>query len=546
VRPVELSATGIGTPRNVVGEKGKGPRRPAGDSISGAGPFSPVSQRTVADLLREGLAAHPDRTLLVNEDPLGEVTSFSWREVIEHSAGVARALAEAGAEPGDRIHLHLSNRPEFLFAWFGAALSGLSIVPTNTNATAAEIGFIVGHAGTRISVTEDAHLETVDAVYADVAGATVLCCEREDLLSAVAADPGAAARSEDELGIIYTSGTTSRPKGAIVTNANYLFVGEVYAKATALTPEDRLLVALPLFHANAQYYSTMGALTARATIVLVPRFSASRYLHQCAAHGATVGSLFSAPIRMILAQGSSARTRDHFLRVVFFAQNLSEAELERWELEVGAPLAQMYGMTETIGPPLMNPIWGVRKHHTVGRVTLGYQCRVVDEEGRDVGPGERGELWVGGVPGVSLIAGYLHDEKATAAAMADGWLRTGDVVAVDEDGYFAFVDRNKDMIKRAGENVAAGEVEAVLLDHPAVAEVAVVGVPDELREEAIIAFVVPAGESASAAELIEWCAARLAKFRVPSEVATVSELPRTPVGKIQKHLLRAEYLDSGS
>lgn len=511
--------------------------------MSEAGLFSPVSLRTVADLLREGAAAHPDRTLLVNEDPAGKTTSFSWREVLEHAGGVAARLAAAGAEPGDRIHLHLANRPEFLFAWFGAALAGYSIVPTNTGATAEEIGFIARHAETRISVTEEAYRKTVEAVHGE-SGVPVLCCERDDLLAATGGDPGTAGDPGDELGIIYTSGTTSRPKGAIVTNANYLFVGEVYAKAVALTPDDRLLIALPLFHANAQYYSTMGALTARATIVLVPRFSASRYVRQCAAHGATVGSLFSAPIRMILAQDVAARTRDHQLRAVFFAQNLSEAELEQWEREVGAPLLQMYGMTETIGPPLMNPIWGRSKHDTVGRVTLGYTCRVVDDEGRDVEPGERGELLVGGVPGVSLIAGYLHDEAATAAAMGDGWLRTGDVVRVDEDGYFAFVDRNKDMIKRAGENVAAGEVEAVLLDHPGVAETAVVGVPDEMREEAIIAFVVPRGDPVAAAELIEWCAARLAKFRVPSEVQTVSELPRTPVGKIQKHLLRADYLDS--
>jgi crotonobetaine/carnitine-CoA ligase len=504
--------------------------------------LSPVSLRTVADLLREGVADHPDRTLLVAEDPRGEVTSYTWGEVVEHASGVAALLAGAGVEPGDRVHLHLANRPEFIFAWFGAALAGYSIVPTNTAATPEEIAFIAGHAETRLSITEAAFLKTVEGVRGDPGA--VLSCERDDLLAAVAADPGTAVDPGDELGIIYTSGTTSRPKGAIVTNANYLYVGEVYAKAVALTPEDRLIVALPLFHANAQYYSTMGALTARATIVLLPRFSASRYVRQCAAHGATIGSLFSAPIRMILAQGDSARTRDHKLRAVLFAQNLTDAEHEQWEREVGAPLMQMYGMTETVGPPLMNPIWGRHKHDTVGRVTLGYSCRVVDEEGRDVAVGERGELLVGGVPGISLIAGYLHDEAATEAAMGDGWLRTGDVVAVDEDGYFAFVDRNKDMIKRSGENVAAGEVEAVLADHPAVAETAVVGVPDELREEAIVAFVVPAGEGATEDELIAWCAERLAKFRVPSEVATVSELPRTPVGKVQKHVLRAGYLES--
>jgi crotonobetaine/carnitine-CoA ligase len=505
--------------------------------------FTPVSGRTVGDLLRDGVSRHPDRTLLVSEDGEGVVRSFSWREVMEHASGVAGVLAEAGARPGERIHVHLSNRPEFLFGWFGAALGGFSIVPTNTQSSAEEVAFIVDHARTRLSVTEEAHLDTV--ISARGGGTAVLCCERDGLLEASAMEErGAALRPHDELAIIYTSGTTSRPKGAIVNHANYLFAGEVVSKALCLGPDDRLIVALPLFHANAQYYSTMGALTARATLILLPRFSASRFVDQCVAHEASVASLFSAPIRMILAQEPSPRWRENRLRVVLFAQNLSEAELARWDREVGSPLLQIYGMTETSGPPLMNSIWGERRPDTVGRVSLGYSCRVVDERGDDVELGERGELLVGGVPGVSLISGYLDDDAATAAAIADGWLRTGDVVRVDDRGYFTFVDRNKDMIKRAGENVAASEVEAVLLAHPAVAEAAVVGVPDVMRDEAIIAFAVLRDDGASGEDLRRWCADRLAKFRVPSEVVIVPGLPRTAVGKIQKHVLRAEYARS--
>jgi crotonobetaine/carnitine-CoA ligase len=505
--------------------------------------FTPASQRTVADLLRDGVSRHPERALLVYEGPDGLGRSFSWREVLEHSSGVAGALAEAGARPGDRVHLHLANRPEFLFAWFGAALAGFSIVPTNTLSSAEEVAFIVDHAQTKLSVTEEAYLDTVLSAWSgNSAGAPILCCERDRLLEAVSPDePTAAAVPGGELAIMYTSGTTSRPKGAIVSNANYVFAGEVVSKALCLGPEDRLMIALPLFHANAQYYSTMGALTARATLILLPRFSASRFIDQCVAHEATVASLFSAPIRMILAQESSPRWRRNRLRVVLFAQNLSDAELARWDREIGAPLLQIYGMTETIGPPLMNPIWGERRADTVGLVSLGYTCRVVDERGDDVALGERGELLVGGIPGVSLIPGYLYDDAATAATIADGWLRTGDVVRVDERGYFTFVDRNKDMIKRAGENVAASEVEAVLLSHPAVAEAAVVGIPDEMRDEAIVAFTVVRDDGTSGEDLRRWCAERLAKFRVPSEVVIVTRLPRTAVGKVQKHVLRAEY-----
>jgi crotonobetaine/carnitine-CoA ligase len=242
---------------------------------------------------------------------------------------------------------------------------------------------------------------------------------------------------------------------------------------------------------------------------------------------------------MILLQERQPHWRDHSLRLVLFAQNLTAAELAEWDERIGAPLMQQYGMTETIGPPLMNPLWGERDHSTLGRVTLGYTCSVVRDDGSDAAIGEPGELLVGGMPGTTLTSGYVNDPVATDAALRNGWLRTGDIVRVDRGGWFTFVDRSNDMIKRGGENVAASEIESVLSDHPSVREVAVVGVPDPVRDEAIVAFVVSAG-AADAEELHTWCAERLAKFRVPGRFVFCEMLPRTPVGKIQKHLLAAQ------
>ena len=245
---------------------------------------------------------------------------------------------------------------------------------------------------------------------------------------------------------------------------------------------------------------------------------------------------------MILAQEPLTEWRRHRLRVALFAQNVGESELALWEERIGAPLLQLYGMTETIGPPLMNPIWGRRRADALGKVSLGYTCRVVREDGSEAGPGESGQLLVGGIPGVSVTRGYLDDPEATAELLADGWLHTGDLVRVDADGFFSFVDRRKDMIKRAGENVAAGEIEAVVLEHPEVRDVAVVGVPDPIRDEAIVAFVVPRTDvGLDPEELLAWCAERLSKFRVPGAIEIREELPRTSVGKVQKHLLRAAY-----
>jgi carnitine-CoA ligase len=283
---------------------------------------------------------------------------------------------------------------------------------------------------------------------------------------------------------------------------NYVFAGESVAAGLALTPADRFLVVLPLFHANAQYYSVMSTLVTGGTVVLAARFTASGWPALARAHEATVASLFAAPIRMILAQRSRPEWRRHSLRVVAFAQNLTAAELAAWEREVGAPLLQLYGMTETIGPPLMNPRWGRRRHDSIGRVALGYRCRITDRDGAPVAPGEVGELRVGGEPGVSLMAGYYRDPAATAETLVDGWLRTGDLVREDPDGLITFVTRAKDMIKRAGENIAAG--------------------------------------------LRDWCAGRLARFRIPEFFAGRTALPRTSVGKIQKQVLREEWSAAGT
>ncbi len=509
--------------------------------------LSIASSRTLTDVLAAGVAAAPERELLVFEDGSGAVSSWSWAEVDLRARELAGRLRAQGVGHGDRIHLHLANRPEFLFTWFAAAYLGAVIVPTNVAASAHELAYILEHADARVSLTDAVGVAVVnDARELSRVAGVLLDCDQGDLWGRPeqALDPEeAAAAPGDPLAIMYTSGTTAQPKGVLITHAAYVYSGEVVAAAMRLAPEDRFLVVLPLFHANAQNYSTMGTLVGGGTLLLMSRFSASRILAQAVRHRASVASLFAAPMRMLLAQTPTPDWRAHRLRTVLFAQNLTRSEFARWDALIGAPLQQLYGMTETVGPPTMNPLVGERHADSIGRPTLGYTCRVVDADGVDVAPGEPGELLVGGVPGVSLMAGYLHNPEATAAALVDGWLHTGDVVVADAGGFLRFVDRQKDMIKRAGENVAASEVEAVLLAHPAVRDAAVLGVPDPIRDEQIVGFVVLADPAdVTPEELIAWCGERLARFRVPSAVELVEALPRTAVGKIQKHVLRTDYL----
>lgn len=521
-----------------------------------------------ADTLPGVLLGHAERTpdapMLVYEADDGSRVERDWATGVGASARVANWLIAEG-HAGKRVHVHLTNRPEFFDWWFGAAMAGSVIVPTNPLSSAAELAYIVRHADCALTVTGSEAVGTVLTAVADRAGHPVLVTTPptpaggNDGPPAPRLPDGARATAEvlagagselsgpprwcpsDVAGILYTSGTTSRPKGVLVTHAAYLHAGEVVAQHVRLRPDDRQLIVLPLFHGNAQYYSTMSAVVTCASIALTERFSASRWSAQAHRLAATYGSLFAAPIRMILAQAPSAHDRAHALRGVLFAQSVTDEQLAAFERRFGCPLLQLYGMTETVAPPTINPAHGERRNQSIGRPTLSAAVRVVDESGADVGDGETGQLIVRGEPGRTVMAGYLDDPEETARRLRDGWLWTGDAVRTDADGYVHFVDRDKDLIKRSGENVSTREVEAVLDDHPNVYESAVIGVPDEVRDEAIVAFVVPAdGADPDPDELIGWCAQRLARFKVPSEVQVLEDLPRTSVGKIQKQRLKRD------
>lgn len=512
-----------------------------------------MGNRTIRRELEHKATQYPDKTFLIFEDRDGSTQRYTYAELDHQVNRVANALEATGVRVGDKIHVHLYNVPEFLFFWFGAAKMGAVVVPTNTNAVADELEYILNHSEAVLSVTEPAIADVVAEVRPVCPSLRhlVLCRSDEpregfqllaDFLNGVPDTPPAHVPEPlDEVSMMYTSGTTAKPKGVLITNANYIYVGETVRKGERLAPEDRQLVALPLFHVNAQYYSTMTALVTGASMALVERFSASRYFDQAISYEATVGSLFAAPIRMILAQPRKPEHKHSKLRLVIFAQCVTESQLDEWDERFDVPLMQIYGMTETVGLPTMNPLDYPRKNMSIGTVALGYECRVVDERGRDVSAGGQGQLLVRGEPGWSLMKGYYKNPEAMAETVRDGWLWTGDVVRMDEEGYFFFVDRAKDMIKRAGENIAAGEVEAVIKDHPAVFDAVVIGVPDAMRDEAIKAFViVKDGHTVTAEEVINHCKGRLSKFKVPEIVEFRDSFPRTSVGKIQKHLLRQE------
>ena len=242
---------------------------------------------------------------------------------------------------------------------------------------------------------------------------------------------------------------------------------------------------------------------------------------------------------MILAQPYDEAERNNKLRAVIFAQSVTAAELKAFEERYNTSLYQIYGMTETIAPPLMNPLQGAKDNTGIGKPIAGSRIKLIDEEGNEVPDGEPGEILLEGIPGKTIMKGYFNNPEATSRTLQNGWLHTGDKARKSEDGFYYFVDRQKDMIKRAGENVAASEVENVIMEHPAVYEAIVIGIPDAMHDEALKAFVIlKQGQTATEQEVIDYCKGQLAKFKVPSAIEFVEDFPRTSVGKIQKHKLK--------
>ncbi len=487
--------------------------------------FSSVWQRTVE---RDG-----DAVFLIFERPDRSTASWTYEQFDAAIGDVAAGLIQRGVAPGDSVHLALTNTPAFVALWLAANRLGVWIVPSDPMGKVPELADHIertkpkaGFCATdRAEVYRQAAETSPDLAITEVdeAGGNLDALMGTAQVDWPAVDPG------DRAAVMFTSGTTGRPKGVEITQANYAFCGQVMAERADLAPDDRQLVVLPLFHANAQYYSFASAIWTGASVALMPAFSASGFLAQAARHQATCASLFAAPMRMILARG--APVDGVGLRHCWYAQNIADDQyviLAGW---LGCRPRQLYGMTETIPAvltePADNPV-----PSSMGQVTPGCQVIVRD-----------GEVLVGGQPGTTLFAGYLDDPETTADSFTgDGWFRTGDRARLEDDGRHYFDGRHSDVLKVAGENVSIVEVETVLASHPAVLEAAVVGAPDPVRDEVPVAFVVPGDSAAppSEEELSSWCQERLTKAKLPRSFTLMDELPRTSVGKIRKFLLRQE------
>lgn len=511
-----------------------------------------VGNRTMRDLLDERVERNTDKTFLVFEDKEGHVQEHTYTEFRDRVDAVAAGLTDLGIGPGDRVTVHLTNCPEILEVWFALATLGAAMVPSNVANTASELEYVMDYSDSVAVVTQPSLLDVVSkatqgapkiqhTVLARTANPVEQTVLLEDLCKSGTPVPRPTVDSESVVQMIFTSGTTARPKGVLLTHANSLHAGERESRGLSLDSTDRCLTSLPIFHVNAQCITVLSSLTVGGTCIILEEFRASKYWEQIRTHRATQTSLVAMQARTLLAQPPRETDRDHQLRRTFYALNISTAEKEEFERRYGVELINAYGLSEAMTLVTLCPVFGPKRWPSIGLPAQGRRVRLVGPGGTDVPTGEVGEIVVEGIPGRTLMKGYHKDPEATARALRDGWLWTGDNAIADEHGYLYWFDRRADMIKRSGENISTAEVEFAISQHPDVAEVAVIGVPDEIRDEAVKAIVVPVeGAQLSVEDIQEFCADKLAAFKIPTIVDFREGLPKTSIGKVSKSTLRKE------
>jgi len=499
-----------------------------------------------------------DRTLLVFEGPDRSVSEWTYREFDEVVTRMEATLAAAGVMPGSSVHLVLRNCPAFVAIWLACARLGAWMVPVDPTSTARDISRQLDRVRPAVGICAASR---ADVYAAGVSESAVGCLATIELaetaadttatgaaigtaIGRTATSPERTVAPADRLAVMFTSGTTSEPKGVVLTQHNYANVADTMSAVVGLRPEHRWLVTLPLFHANAQYYCIAPAIAVGASVALTSAFSASQWLRQARDLSATHASLFAAPIRMILARRPADAPAVR-LEHVWFAQNLGAQHYDEFAALAGCRPRQLYGMTETVAIVCADAS-GPYRNDTIGPAIEGRPVMLRNPEtGADAPPGEPAELVLGGVPGEDIFLEYLDDPAATGRALIqrDGstWFHTGDMVArsTDNNRALRFVGRRDDVIKVSGENVSLTEVEATLAQAPGVLECAVLGRPDPVRDMVPVAYVVPRDREhpPTAGDLAEWAGRNLPAAARPRDWHLIEALPRTSVGKVRRFKL---------
>ncbi len=487
---------------------------------------------SLASLLAEGALRHPGRTAVIFAD-----RQISYAELWEQARRYAAMLRARGVQAGDRVALLLLNTPAFPAAYYGALALGAVIVPVHALLTAEEIAYVLRDSGATVLLC-DAPLLAAGSAAAALAGIDAL----EAALPPEAPVESYAQREpHDDAVILYTSGTTGRPKGAVLTQNNLVLNATTVAlDLFDFSTGDVLLGALPLFHSFGQTCVMNAAFRAGAAIVLMPRFDGAGALDLMNRHGVTIFAGVPTMYVALLDAAAANPQRPPLRLCASGGASIPVAIIERFEALFGAPIFEGYGLSETSPVASFNQREFGRKPGTVGCGIWGVDLEIADAEIDDrIAFLERGALGEIVIRGHCVFRGYLNDSEATQTAIVDGWFRTGDLGTKDADGFISIVDRKKDLIIRGGFNVYPREVEEILMRHPAVKQVAVIGIPHETHGEEIVAVIVrEEGSDADAQALIAWSQERMGRYKYPRHVRFVEAMPLGPSGKVLKRVLR--------
>jgi long-chain acyl-CoA synthetase len=475
---------------------------------------------------------------------MGERTSYA--KLDQDVDRVAASLAAKGIGKGDKVALLLGNTPQFVISYYGILRTGAAVVPINPIYTANEITYILSNSEARAAVSVgqlepllsklQVDLPSLEfIVYSESVGENSLSFGQ--LLQHTNVPFATPVIEEDDLAVIlYTSGTTGQPKGAMLTHKNMASNAIACHEFMQLTESDRMIAVLPMFHVFCMTVCMNAPIEAGATMLILAKFSPAEVVDTIREEKATLFA--GVPTMYNFIYQLSTPDKEDFATIrscISGGAAIPVALLHKFEERFGVIILEGYGLSEAAPVTAFNQLGQVRKAGSIGTDVPGVKNKVVNEDGVEVAPGEVGELIV---YGPNVMKGYLGMPEAAAAALRDGWLYTGDVARMDEDRYFYIVDRKKDMIIVGGYNVYPREVEEVLYKHPGIVEAAVIGVPNEEYGETVKAFVVKSDEQLGADTVMEFCRGNLAKYKVPTQIEFMNELPKNTTGKILRRSLR--------
>ncbi len=505
-------------------------------------------------MLQQWAERCPDKTCVIWRPLVGEAEHLGYGELLDRCQRLAAGLSRRQVKRGDFVLLHMDNSLEFILSWYACAILGAVAVSTNTRSVARDMRYFTEVTDAVCALTQPKFAQLIkdacpnlefiavadtdagepradyNAVLATIEGVPFAELFAESPMQLAPPDP------HQNLSVQFTSGTTSRPKAVLWTHANGVWAGKTTAQHFRLRHEDTTIIYMPLFHTNAQGYSMLSTHWTGGTLVVQPKFSASRFWALCLEHGVTWASMIPFGFKALMDQ----EVPEHRMRFWSVGARLPEVEAHFKVDTLG-----LWGMTETLTQGTVVDPYHLGPPMNMGRVAPEYEIQIRRPDGQPCEPGEQGNLFIRGVRGVSLFKEYYRNPEANASAFDEhGWFDTGDIIRSDEAGWLFFCDRDKDMLKVGAENVAASEIETVIMQTGLASECAVVAQKHDMLDEVPVVFLIasPQGQAMDASELearvIEHCRENLPDFKVVRSVHPVDELPRSTLEKVAKNVLR--------